>query len=78
MLSSFSASSYAVRNSVIMCGLSALSASGRFSVIVALWPSTSYLMVVKCRDIGIPFLFLSSSAVEIGCALVHGTPPGPL
>jgi len=44
MLSSFSASSYAARSSLIMCGLSALSASGRFSVIVALCPSTSYLM----------------------------------
>ena len=41
-----------------MCGLSALSASGRFSVMVALWPSTSYLMVSYDRaelcDIGVP------------------------
>ena len=44
MLSSLSASSYAARSSLIMCGLSALSASGRLSVIVALCPSTSYLM----------------------------------
>jgi hypothetical protein len=44
MLSSLSASSYAARSSLIMAGLSALSASGRLSVIVAFWPSTSYLM----------------------------------
>src|SRR5262245_47929659 len=59
MLSSFSASSYAVRSSPTMCGLSALSASGRLSVIVALCPSTSYLMY-----------FMWSPSTELRCALV--------
>src|SRR5690348_6928146 len=58
MLSSFSASSYAARSSATMAGLSALSASGRFSVIVTLWQSTSYLMN-----------FIGSPSTELRCAL---------
>src|ERR671919_2214756 len=58
MLSSFSASSYAARSSLIMAGLSALSASGRFSVIVALCLSSSYLMY-----------FIWSPSTEVRCAL---------
>src|ERR1700722_14033512 len=57
-LPSFSASLYARRNSVTICGLSALRASGRFSVIVALCPATSYLMVsydgAELADINVP------------------------
>ena len=53
---------------MIMCGLSALSASGRLSVIVALWPSTSYLMV-SYGMLG----SLRSSAVEVRwAALAEG------
>jgi hypothetical protein len=66
MSSSFSASSYAVRSSLIMCGLSALSAFGRLSVIVALCPSTSYLMSSNVED-DIPTSHLSS-ATELRCA----------
>src|SRR5580692_8392606 len=57
-----------------MCGLSALRASGRFRVIVALCPSTSYLMVsydgAELADINVPCCLVGmdiddSSSVEL-------------
>src|ERR1700761_2851737 len=48
-----------------MCGLSALRASGRFRVIVALCPSTSYLMVSYDR-VELSDIFGSSSFSDSG------------
>ena len=49
-----------------MCGLSALRASGRFSVMVAVCPSTSYLMVSnESAGMRVPFLPTRSSTTEL-------------
>src|SRR6516165_2889843 len=49
-----------------MCGLSALRASGRLSVIVAVCPSTSYLMVSnESAGMRVPFLPTRSPTTEL-------------